>query len=67
MQQAQKYLSDGRVIEVSWNGTHAVMASEEHLEYIRSAEPATGRHYSHKRETPVNPRGVWTFKKVVTA
>ena len=61
---AEQYLRGGRVVEVPWNGTHAVMATAEHLEYIKTMRPPLGQRYSHRSETPDNIRGVWTFRKL---
>ena len=60
----QQYVREGRVREVPWNGTRAVMATAEHLEYVKSKRPRVGERYSHNHETADNPRGVWTFKKL---
>ena len=63
MKQAQDWCADGRAIEVSWEGTHAVMVTAEHEEYLRSAKLPVGQRYSHQHETPFNPRGVWTLTR----
>ena len=51
-------MREGRVMEVPWNGTRAVMATVEHLEYVKSMRPRFGERYSHNHETTDNPRGV---------
>jgi hypothetical protein len=65
----QQYLREGRMFEVPWKGTRAVIAAAEHAEYIKRNRPPLGQRYTHRGETEENTgpwaniRGVWAFKK----
>jgi hypothetical protein len=62
---AQRMLAAGHVIgEGTRRRIRALIAVHNNLDLLPAGRPPVGQRYSHNRETPDNPLGVWTFKKM---
>jgi len=63
---AQRMLAAGHVVgRGTKNRIRVLISVHDNVDlYLLPGRPPTGQHYSHKHETPDNPRGVWTLRKL---
>ena len=61
--EAERLISSGRVECRGTRGrVRSLVARSDSEEWLRAVCPPLGQRLSHNRETPQNPRGVWTHK-----
>lgn len=62
---AQRMLTEGHVIaRGTRRSIRALIRVHDNVDLLVSDRPPTNQKYSHNRETPENPKGVWTFRKI---
>lgn len=62
---AQRMLDHGQAVPLGTKRrVRALAATRDNYELLAGDKLPTNCKYSHKRETPLNPKGVWAFRKL---